>query len=250
MASDSDRTIPATPRRREQARREGLAPSAALPAWAASAGVAILLAPSWARATIPAAAEMLRAAVLAAGGSGQGEIPWPFPPALVWPTVGVVAASAAVGLAVRTACDGLSWQPARAALDLRRIDPIRGFTRIFSLDTFLAMGGAAVALGTLGAAAVVAARSLVGLQTAGVGGAAAIAGSVAWRAAAWLVAGAAVVAAGQWALARRRFERRIRMTPQEAVEEAKDMRADPRIRLFHMQRRRPQPTASSTSGTA
>jgi len=58
------------------------------------------------------------------------------------------------------------------------------------------------------------------------------------------------VAAGQWALARRRFERRIRMTPQEAVEEAKDMRADPRIRLFHMQRRRPQPTASSTSGTA
>ena len=239
MADQSDRTIPATPRRREAARREGLTPTAALPAWAAAAGTAILLAPGWAQATIPAAAEVFREAVAAATG-GHGGIPWPLPAAVVLPTVWLVAASSLAGLAVRAVCDGFSWQPARAGFDPRRIDPMRGLARIFSRDTLTALLGAAAALALLAGGAILAGRPVVGLLATGAGIEEAAAATVAWRTAAWLVAGASVVSAAEWLAARWRFEKRIRMTPQELVEEAKDTRSDPRVKLLHQQRRRPQ----------
>ncbi|MFM1903163.1 MAG: flagellar biosynthesis protein FlhB [Planctomycetota bacterium] len=236
MADAGDRTIPATPKRREAARREGLAPTAALPAWAAAAGAAILLLPGWARGTIPAAAEAFRAAAGAV--VTGGDIPWPAPLAVIGPTIWLVAASAAAGLAVRAACDGVSWRPERAGFDLRRIDPIRGLGRIFSSGTLVAMLGATAGLGVILFAASLAGRRLFRLLEVGLGIDAAAVGGIAWQALAWLVAGAAVVAAAQWAWARRRFEHRIRMTPQELAEEAKDMQADPRVRLLHQQRSR------------
>jgi flagellar biosynthesis protein FlhB len=51
--------------------------------------------------------------------------------------------------------------------------------------------------------------------------------------------GSAAVAVAHWGLARLRFERRIRMTPQEFAAEAKSMQADPKVRLMQQQRRRP-----------
>lgn len=236
MAEASDRTIPATPRRREAARREGLAPTAALPAWAAAAGVAVLLLPGWARSTVPAAADAFRAS--AAAIATGGEVPWPVPLPLVWPTIWLMAASAAAGLAVRAACDGFSWRPDRAGFDLRRIDPIRGLGRIFSWGSLWSVVAAAGGFGVLAMAAGLASRPLLGLLAAGMQTDPPAAGVAAWRALVWLVAGAAVVAAVEWALARRRFERRIRMTPQELAEEAKDMQADPRVRLLHQKRSR------------
>ena len=248
MSDADNRTIPATPRRREAARRQGLGATAALPAWAASAGVAILLAPGWARSTIPAAADAFRAAVAAAASGGTADIPWPLTAGVVLPTLWLVAGSAAAGLAVRLAFDGFSWLPGRAAIDLRRIDPLGGLGRIFSRDTLLEIVGNAAALGVLVGAAAVAAQALLPLQSSGPWGDGAAAAATAWQASAWLVAGAGSVAVCQWGLARRRFERRIRMTPQELADEAKDMQADPRVRLFHQQRRR-QP-AASTAGTS
>jgi flagellar biosynthesis protein FlhB len=56
------------------------------------------------------------------------------------------------------------------------------------------------------------------------------------------VAAAAAVAAAQWGLARLRFEKRIRMTPQEFQEEMKGMEADPKVRL-----RREQGSRSHTA---
>jgi flagellar biosynthesis protein FlhB len=50
-----------------------------------------------------------------------------------------------------------------------------------------------------------------------------------------VAAGSVVLAAGQWIMARLRFERRIRMTPQEYADEARSMQAAPQVRL--MQRR-------------
>jgi flagellar biosynthesis protein FlhB len=50
-----------------------------------------------------------------------------------------------------------------------------------------------------------------------------------------LVAAAGVVAACTWAFSRLRFERRIRMTPQEYAEEARSMQADPKVRLMRQQ---------------
>jgi flagellar biosynthesis protein FlhB len=237
MSDSADRMIPATPRRREAARRAGLAATADLPAWAASAATAILLAPAWARLTIPAAAESVRetfATALTTGGA-EGAAPWPLPAAVVLPSLAVVAASALAGV-----CDGLSWQPGRCALDLRRIDPAAGLRRMFSASTPATLAGAAFGLVVLGVVAATAAGPLAKLQTLPVTadeiGRVAL---VAWRGVAWLVAGGAVVAVGQWLLARRRLERRIRMTPQELAEEQKDLQSDPRVRMLGQQRRQP-----------
>jgi flagellar biosynthetic protein FlhB len=230
MSDSSDRVIPATPRRREAARREGMMPGAALPAWAASAGVAILLLPAWARATA------------APGPEHAAEVAWPLPAALVLPTLGVVAASAAAGLAVRFLLDGFSWQPARALPDLRRIDPLAGLRRITSAGTFAAALGNGISLAILATATMFAVAPLV----VGAGAADPLTESGAWIGAAWrgaagLVAVAAVLSACQWALARLRFERRLRMTPQEFADEAKSMQADPKVRLMQQQRRAAAP---------
>jgi len=245
MADASDRTIPATPRRRDAARRAGLSAPADLPAWAASAATALALAPWWARATIPAAAAGVREAFTATLSSGGGLQPWPLPGAVALPTLVVVAAAAAAGLVVRFACDGFSWQPGRAAFDLRRVDPLAGLARLFSRATLGTLLTASAGLAILIAAVVVAGWPLLAIQ-ASLPEPAAIGpvGVVAWRAVAWVVAGAAAVAVGQWLLAKRSFERRIRMTPQELSEEQKEMQADPRVRLL-TQRRAPRPSAGA-----
>ena len=52
MSDSADRTIPATPRRREAACRQGLAPRPHQVAWLAAAVTTLLLLPAWARATL------------------------------------------------------------------------------------------------------------------------------------------------------------------------------------------------------
>lgn len=244
MADASDRTIPATPRRREAARRAGLSAPADLPAWAASAATALALAPWWARATIPAAADGVREAFTATLAGGHA---WPVPGAAILPTLVVVAAAAGAGLVVRFACDGFSWQPGRAAFDPRRIDPMAGLARVFSGTTVATFLAAAAGLAVVVAAAVVAGRPLLAIQaTLPEPGDLGPLASVAWRTLAWVVASAAAVAVAQWLMARRRFEQRIRMTPQEFTEEQKEMQADPRVRLLN-QRRAPRPQQAGTS---
>jgi hypothetical protein len=68
--------------------------------------------------------------------------------------------------------------------------------------------------------------------------------AMAWRSAAWLFAAATAVAACRWFVARRRFERQIRMTPEEFADESKSAQADPKVRLLQRQRPR-QPAAGA-----
>lgn len=238
MATSSDRRLPATPRRREAARRAGAMPTAALPAWVASALVAILLLPWWARTTLAAAAEMMRGAIVAAdvrweaGAAGSGGLP-----ASVWiPTAVLVAAAAVAGLTVRFLLDGLTFRPGRIAPDLRRIDPRAGLARIFSRATLGAVAGHGLGLALLVAAAAFAAGPLVSLLGTAEPTAAGAAWEAARRAAAGVAAAAAVVAACQWARSRLRFERSIRMTPEEFAAEARAAQSDPRVRLLHQRR--------------
>lgn len=242
MADDSDRVIPATPRRREAARRQGAMPTAALPAWVATAGTAALLLPLWSTATLRAAADLTRATIRAAG-VGNPLDPWAGIVAVALPTAAVVIVAAAAGLGVRLALDGLSWQPARLVPSLRRVDPFAGLARIFSWQTASTAVGAAAGLAALLAAAWFAVRPLVSVGAAGLGAEPRVA-AAAWRAAAWLFAVAAVVAACRWIAARRRFEQRIRMTPEEFAEEARSAQSDPKVRLLQQQKRR-QPTAGA-----
>jgi flagellar biosynthesis protein FlhB len=161
MADDSDRVIPATPRRREAARRQGAMPTAALPAWVATAGMATLLLPVWATATMPAAADLVRTSIRGAGGRQPIDL-WPGLIAVALPTTAVVVVAAAAGLTLRFVLDGFSWQPARITPSLRRIDPFTGLSRIFSWRTVTAALGGGAGLAVVVAAAVLAMRPLLG----------------------------------------------------------------------------------------
>lgn len=240
MADDSDRVIPATPRRREEARRQGALPTASLPAWVATAGTAVLLLPAWAAATTSAATDLVRGA-LADAGAGEASPLVSLLPAVTMPTLAVVLAAAAAGLAVRFVLDGFSWQPQRALPAWRRVDLVAGLARVVSGRTLV--GAAAAGLGL--AVVVATAAFVIGPLLAATDPAEA-AGS-AWRATAWLTAASALVAIAAWASARHRFERRIRMTPEEFAEEARSAQSDPKVRLLQQQRRR---TAQPTAGAA
>ncbi len=244
MADTADRTLPATPRRREAARRQGAMPAADLPAWAAAIGTAVALLPAWGQATMPAAVELFRTAITGAAAAQLGrplDVSAPLadmPLAVVLPTCGLVLVSAAAGLAVRFVLDGFSWEPARAVPDLARVNPLNGARRIFSRATAAAVIGNGISLTVLAAAAWLGCGPLLAV----LGGPAAEGEPVAVFAAArhtllWLAAAAAIVAACQWSLQRLRFERRIRMTAEEFTEEARSMQADPKIRLMHQRRR-------------
>ena len=240
MADDSERVIPATPRRREAARRQGTMPTAVLPAWVATAGTAVWLLPAWAAATMPAATDLVAVAIAAAAAPAPPNL-WPALVAVTAPTAAVVAAAAAVGLGVRFLLDGFSWQPARLAIDYRRIDPIAGLARIFSWRSLAAAFGGGTALAALGMAAVFAIGPVALSSRSGPAEHLTIA-AAAWRSAVWLFAAAAVVAGCRWLFARRRFERQIRMTPEEFAEETRSAQADPKVKLLQRQKPR-QPAA-------
>lgn len=236
MSDSADRTIPATPRRREAARRQGAMPASAALAWVASAAVVVALLPGWMRSTLPAAAEMVRGVIAGATAPGAdtpslGEL---LPAPLLAPTLGIVLAAAAAGLAVRGVCDGIGWHPGRIAADFARIDPLAGVRRIFSGRAVMTVIGNAAALVLLGAVARAVAGPLVGSSTLGDPARAAL---LAWRQLGWLVAAAAAIAACQYAVGRLRFEKAIRMTPEEFADEQKSMQADPKVRLMQQRRR-------------
>ena len=233
----AERSLPPTPRRREAARRAGLLPTAAWPAWGASCLVTILLLPGWLEATGRAGAgflqDVLPAAVRAAqAGRGADTVaPWGSAAPVVWPTVTLVLAATAAALAVRVACDGLHWEPGRAAFDLRRLDPGAGLTRIFSAATLTTILGGALGLGVATAVVAWAGRGLLTLWDTGA--LATPQGSLAVGRG--ILVPVAVVAAGvalaDWALARRRAERRLWMTPEEFAAEQRALEAGRRVRF-------------------
>jgi len=234
--SDAERSIPATPRRREAARQQGAAPSAALPAFVATAAVALLLMPGWSRTAVPAAATWMRAGITAAFARGA-ESAVPLPTRLVAPTAGLVLAAAAAGVAVRFLLDGSSWRLARAAPRWQRVDPLAACRRIFSAATARAVLWNAACLAAFAVAAGLAAGPIVGL----VGSAEPVLDAERPLAALRstlvpLIIAAAAIAAAQWGLSRAAFERRLRMTPEEMREEMRGLEADPKIRSERQRR--------------
>lgn len=239
MSDADDRTIPATPRRREMARRQGAMPTASLPAWVAAAATTTLLLPAWARATFPAATEMMRGALVTAVVEGASARPLdvPSPPAgLVLPTVAVIAAAGVVGLSVRLVLDGGGWRLGRVTPSLQRISLMAGLSRILSLRTATAAATSGLALAIMMAVTAWSAGALAAILATPEATAEPVRlVPPMQRLFAGVAAAAAVIAACQWGLSRLRFERRIRMTPQEFADEARSMQASPQVRL--MQRR-------------
>ena len=229
MSDAEDRTIPATPRRRLLARREGMIPPAALPAWGASVAVTILLFPAWWRRTAVAAVSLVRAA----GDPGTRLDGWSLIPVLL-PTLALVLAAAAVAIGVRVLVDGGGFSAGRVLPDLRRVGPLVGLRRILSAATLRRCVAGALWLGVPLAVASrsapglsdLVARCVASLPEGGAGGALVDHGAaVVPQAFALLLptlAAAAAVGVARFLLLRRDAERRIRMTPEEVREETRD----------------------------
>jgi flagellar biosynthesis protein FlhB len=132
--------------------------------------------------------------------------------------------------------DGPAWRPARVMPAFDRISLLGGLARIFSTATLMSLAGHACGLAVLVTAAALSARPLVAVIGSGeIAHDPARLFAAAQQAILPLVAAAAVVAACTWAFSRLRFERRIRMTPQEYADEARSMQADPKVRLMRQQ---------------
>ncbi|NBS31615.1 MAG: hypothetical protein EBS83_02070 [Planctomycetia bacterium] len=231
MTANGDRTIPATPRRREAAREQGLAPTAAAISWPLLAAFVLAAVPGWVRATTAATVAAVQAAA-----AGEAEEAGRHTLAMVGPTAIVVLAALVLLIGVRLLGDGAGWRLGRASFQFSRIDPFAGLRRLFSsnalLRSLLAVVGLSGLLGVVGVttgplvAAVRDARaSLPGQQQFFVPSLVA-AERFLW----WFLAAATLVAVGQWLIQRILFERRIRMTPAEFREELRSLQADPKIR--------------------
>ncbi|MBT6460888.1 MAG: hypothetical protein HOK57_13885 [Planctomycetaceae bacterium] len=233
MSESQDRTLPATPRRREDARNRGLAPNGAVLGWPAMAAVVLFAMPVWCRTTSSATVAAIENIQMTGNGGGSYVL---LP--IVLPTVVVVTLALGVLLLVRTFFDGAAWRLDRLVFRFERIDPKIGVQRIASKVTAVRAASSFVGLAILASAAWLLAGPLIVVLTdfpahAGAGAGGGQGSSLLFPAVNYLwgilmVAG--VVAAADWWLQRFRFERKIRMTPSELREELRGLRSDPKVR--------------------
>lgn len=239
MSDASDRTIPATPRRRRAAEEQGLVPNAGLVAWAVSLVVGFAVLPAWLRAAGVTAVEWFRELLPSACLPAADEIVPPY--GLVVLAGGLVVATLASTLAVRALCDRVRFHPARCLPDVRRLGLLRGTARIFSLRSAGRVFEAAAVFAVVAAAA---AYSL-GRLVAGLGDMIVAEPTASlmltWRSLWPVIAAAVATALVRWGIARASFERRIRMTPQEYREELRSLEADPKVKLQRHTPRRAVP---------
>lgn len=242
-----ERQLPATPRRRQEARRRGqVAKSIELGPAAALLAAALAL-----TAAAPAAARGFAAWSASVWGAAG---PWePSPPAvavlirsalvaglrLMAPAT-LAAMAASVGAAAVQAGGSFSLHPLRP--DLGRIHPARGLERLVSLRSLAdwlraALKACAVALAAWGPAAAAASQLMAG-EAVDVGQAAAVVG----RSAAAVLVRAAVallaVALADVVYQRWEHERTLRMTRQEWKEDLREAEGDPAIRARRRRRQR------------
>ncbi len=231
MSESQDRTLPATPRRREDARNRGLAPNGAVLGWPAMAAVVLFAMPVWCRTTSSATVAAIEN-IQMNGNEGSSYILLP----IVFPTVVVVILALGVLLLVRTFFDGAAWRLDRLAFRSERFNPKNGFQRLISKATAVRAANSFIGLVILASAAWLLAGPLVvalGDYSAHAGAGGGQGSALLFPAENYLwgilmVTG--VVAATDWWLQRFRFEKKIRMTPSELREELRGLRSDPKVR--------------------
>ncbi|MDA8345048.1 MAG: EscU/YscU/HrcU family type III secretion system export apparatus switch protein [Thermaerobacter sp.] len=248
MATPEQKTEAATPRRRQEARRQGMTLQAPVVSRAvAVAGVLII--------------------VLAVGATGQGlymslltylgSPATTQTPTVAWAAAvmrGVVSTTLlqmapvlAIGLLLAifgpVVQHGISAQPLR--FDFSRLDPVKGFSRLFSRRSFLETMLSAITLALIVPVAAVIWWNLLHQLEVGIYPLPALL-SIAYRGGTGLlyalVALSLLAGAVDYFLARQQFEQDIRMTRQEIREEQRRSEGDPlvRARLRSLQRRTAQ----------
>jgi len=133
-----------------------------------------------------------------------------------------------------TILGGLMFNPGLIGVRLDRLDPMAGMARMFSTNGLIEFGKAALAVALFGAVAYLLIKArverLANLVVLPLPAALDAAGAIMYSAAGGLilavVAAAAIDAPLQWF----RHRRQLRMTPEEAKREGKDLEGDPQIK--------------------
>jgi flagellar biosynthesis protein FlhB len=231
----SDKTEEATPRRRKKAQEEGDSGASAYAAQSLAFVAAVALAPAAVRALADRASDDLRSTLAhASPASALRFDPLALATAVVTLAAPVVLAAGIVGAAATVVQTGGGVATRRIAPRLDRLNPVAGLRALLSTARLFAVArsfvaGAIVALLAwqgLDGAIVDVARLAGRTKDVGVA-AAAIAGSLAWK--------AALVGLGLGALdllvTRRAWLRRLRMSKAEVKREHKESEGDPQIKL-------------------
>jgi len=225
--SESERRYPATPARRQRARREGnVARSAELASLTAFAGA--LLA---ACAAVPLAA---RAAAGAIAEASAVPIAPRIEPALVLVAGGALlpAFAAAFCATGATLAQSGGLHPTPLKLEAKRLDALAGIRRMFGGDAAVALARAATAFAAATVALVPLGAEVVasGARLGAPAPAAALVAAATLRACVTALAVGAAFAVADYALARRRWLRSLRMSPDELKRDAKENDGDPQAR--------------------
>jgi flagellar biosynthetic protein FlhB len=237
--AQEDRTEQATPKRREDARREGrVVHSTEVSATAVI--LAAIVAGSWgAPGALGESRRLMRYWV---GGLGTLDLT----PETVGPilrealaqtavlAVPLFAVAAAVGVAATVAQVGWLLRLQALVPKLERVSPARGLRRIFSSTGLMNLVKALLKIGVVGYVAYrVVLRSGTGAEAlveVDLGETLRFAGLGTRRTLGWVAGALAVLAALDYLFQRRRHEQTLRMTRQEVKEEHKETEGDPQIR--------------------
>jgi len=257
--SDSDKTHAPTPRRREQARRDGQV------AQSQEVGSIVLLASSIVLLLMSGGSlweflhEMLRSSL---GGSGWRHwIGQENPSQLAseqWTHLSaslgrlllpILAGAGIVTAAVQWLQTGFLFRPERMLPDFARVNPVSGLARIFSGGQYgrLALGLLKVAAaGGIAAWALWSRREqLASLAGRDLGALAPEIGHILLATGGYVAAVLALLAAVDYGVVRWRLNQRLSMTVQEFREEMRDMQGDPQVAARRNQLRRAARDAKS-----
>jgi flagellar biosynthesis protein FlhB len=227
VTDSGDKRYDATPSRRQRARRDGnVARSGELTSLAAF-GAATLAAGAAVPAAAGAALTSLRD--VAAHPIGGGVSPGLASIALAGLVPAAAAACAASGVAL---AQGGGLHVTGVRIDLKRLNVVAGLKRMLGGEAFVGVARAALAFGAALLAMLPLAADVVGAGAAvrAPGDAAALVASVALRACCAALAVGAVFALADYALARRRWLRGLKMSFDELKRDAKENDGDPQVR--------------------
>ncbi|HHY93640.1 MAG TPA: EscU/YscU/HrcU family type III secretion system export apparatus switch protein [Firmicutes bacterium] len=241
-----DREFPATPRKRQEARRRGQVFRSA-EATAAAVIVGTLLVVRW---VVPRAAEAWQEMFYALWGKSLPDLTGAdlhlvLIPALKSLAVGVLpvmAAALGIGLVVDVAQVGVLFTSTPLAPDLGRLDPFKGLARLFSRRALVELAKGALKVAIVGYVCyqTIAAQQqvLARLALASLGDSLHTAGEILTQLVSRAGVGFALLAAADWYYQRWEYEAGLRMSRQEMKEEFRQTEGNPELRARIKRRQR------------
>ena len=146
------------------------------------------------------------------------------------PILGLLLVAA---IAVNVGQVGFLFLPSKVAFDLTRLDPLQGLRRLFSLSNLVRLAFGIFKIGVIAAVAAVALyhqrNAIVGLAALDVPEIAAYLAQILLWTALKIAMALLVLAILDYGFQRWKYERDLRMTPQEVREELKNLEGDPQI---------------------